>query len=169
MNNFFDALAYVQKIMYKPYDLYPQFIQEEVQNSDYSAGLFHLRSKSIRFRVAKTTPKKAGQFVAFWEKDDKNKNQPFSDKTATDLLVVNIFTNDNKFGQFIFPKEVLIKQKILSTNTIKGKMAIRVYPSWEYPTSKQAIATQTWQVEYFVEIQESNSLPTHEIMRLYFN
>jgi hypothetical protein len=142
-------------------------IREEAQNSDYGAGIFQLNSKSIRFRVAKNTPNKIGQFVSFWEKNEAHKNQAFSYEKATDLLVINTFTNTNRFGQFVFPKEVLIKQKILKTATTKGKMAIRVYPIWDKPTSKQAIETQKWQLEYFVEANNTNNLPHQKLLKLY--
>jgi hypothetical protein len=167
VNEFYEALSFVNKNYYEPNHFIIKDIQEEVQNSDYGAGIYQLNSKSVRFRVAKKTPIKIGQFVAFWEKDRNYKNQAFSYENATDLLVINTFTSKNNFGQFVFPKEVLVKQKILKTTTTKGKMAIRVYPRWEKPTSKQAIETQKWQLEYFVELNEHNHLSMQELLKLY--
>ncbi|ANF47340.1 MepB family protein [Priestia megaterium] len=161
---FYEALTYVNENFYKPNQFVIKAIREEAQNSDYGAGIFQLNSKSIRFRVAKTTPNKVGQFVSFWEKDAAHKNQAFSYGKATDLLVINTFTSTNRFGQFIFPKEVLLKQKILKTATTKGKMAIRVYPIWDKPTSKQAMETQKWQLEYFIE---PNNLSYQKFLKLY--
>ncbi|ARB37287.1 hypothetical protein JS609_02000 [Bacillus subtilis] len=169
MNEFYKALTYVNKVLYKPNRLTLNAIQEEAQNSDYGAGMFQLNSKSVRFRVAKITPNKIGQFVSFWEKDGDGKNQAFSYEKATDLLVINTFTRNNNFGQFVFPKEVLVKQNILKTSDTKGKMAIRVYPRWENPTSKQAIKTQNWQLEYFIEINKTDSYPVEELLKLYSN
>jgi len=169
LNQFYKALTYVNEMFYKPNQLTINAIQEEAQNSDYGSGTFQLNSKSVRFRVAKITPNKIGQFVAFWEKDEDNKNQPFSHEKATDLLVINTFTSNNNFGQFVFPKEVLVKQNILKTATTKGKMAIRVYPRWENPSSKQAIETQKWQLAYFVETNNTNSFPAQELLKLYSN
>jgi len=170
MNRFSKTLTYVNEIFYEPNHLTIKAIREETQNSDYGAGVFQLNSKSVRFRVAKVTPTKIGQFVAFWEKDLDNKNQAFSYENATDLLVINTFSNDNQsFGQFVFPKEVLVEKNILKTATAKGKMAIRVYPSWDTPTSKQAIATQKWQLPYFVVMDNKNSLQMQELLRLYSN
>lgn len=168
VNEFNKALTYVNKIFYEPNHLFIKDIREEVQNSDYGAGVFLLNLKSIRFRVAKITPTKIGQFVAFWEKDGDNKNQAFSYENATDLLVINTFTSTN-FGQFVFPKDILLKHNILKTPATNGKMAIRVYPSWENPTSKQAIQTQKWQLEYFVEMKNKNSLPILKLLNLYSN
>lgn len=168
MNEYYNALTYVNKMLYDPNHIIVKDVHQEVQNSDYGAGTFHLNSKSVRFRVAKITPTKIGQFVAFWEKNEDNKNQAFSDETATDLLVINTFSDD-RFGQFVFPKDILVKQNIIKTATTKGKMAIRVYPSWENPTSKQAIETQKWQLEYFVELQSTNNLLIQKLLKLYFN
>ncbi|WP_314590454.1 MepB family protein [Paenibacillus terrigena] len=170
MNNFYRALTYVNEFFYEPNHLKINSIREETQNSEYGAGIFQLNSKSVRFRVAKITPTKIGQFVAFWEKDFDNKNQAFSYENATDLLVINTFTSNNQyFGQFVFPKELLVKQNILKTATAKGKMAIRVYPSWDTPTSKQAIATQKWQLPYFITVNNNDSLQIQELLKLYSN
>lgn len=69
MNRFYKALSYVKEILYEPNQLTIASVREEPQNSDYGAGVFQLNSKSVRFRVAKITPTKTGQFVAIWEKD----------------------------------------------------------------------------------------------------
>ncbi len=117
-----------------------------------------MNSKTVRFRVARKTPKKIGQFVVCWEKGSDNKNQAYSYEDATDLLVINTFGSHNKFGQFIFPKDILLEHNILRTDTSNGKMAIRVYPSWDTPTSKHAIATQRWQLPYFINMDHASSL-----------
>lgn len=167
MNEFFKSLTYVNENVYKPNQLVIHSIREEAQNADYGAGIFQLNSKSVRFRVAKITPNKNGQFVSFWEKDENNKNQPYTYDHATDLLVINTFANSNRFGQFVFPKDVLEQQDILKTATTKGKMAIRVYPSWDEPTSKQAINTQKWQLDYFVELDADNNFFQQALIKLY--
>lgn len=167
MNDFWTAFAYINEQLYMPCRLTPHAICEEVQNAAYGAGRFCFGETSIRFRVAKATPTKLGQFVVIWEKNQQGKNQSFSEETAMDLLVVNTFTDSNRFGQFIFPKEVLKKHKILRTDTTKGKMAIRVYPSWDNPTSKQAIAMRIWQLNYFVEFNKFRKLSVDDLKRLY--
>ncbi|MFP3727875.1 MepB family protein [Priestia filamentosa] len=167
MNNFFTALTYVNKMIYESNRLTVTSVQEEKQNSKYGAGTFQLSSKTVRFRVANITPTKVGQFVALWEKDENNKNQPYLYEEAPDLLVITTFKNEREFGQFVFPKEVLLKQNILSSTSTKGKMAIRVYPSWDSPTSKQAIKTQKWQLPYFVDMCNPNKLPLEKIIELY--
>ncbi|WOV86756.1 MepB family protein [Sporosarcina oncorhynchi] len=167
MNDFFTALTYVSKMIYEPKNLTLKSVQEEQQNSKYGAGTFQLSSKTVRFRVANITPTKVGQFVAFWEKDENNKNQPYSYEEAPDLLVITTFKNDSEFGQFIFPKEVIFKQNILRSCSTKGKMAIRVYPSWDSPTSKQAMKTQEWQLPYFIDMSKPNLLTEEKMVELY--
>lgn len=189
MHSFHNALNYIDRIVYAPNELIVTAIQEERQNSDYAAGRFELSTrlpseltsklstKTVRFRVAKQTPTKVGQFVTFWEKDTNNTNQPYQFDTAPDLLVVSVFRNnvfksDRVFGQFVFPKNLLLKKGIIRSDSSKGKMAIRVYPSWDKPMSKTAINTQLWQLDYFFEVNGSEGsnigdLPTKRILELY--
>lgn len=65
MKNFHDALDYINQIMYEPYNLLVDSVQEEKQNAKYGAGTFQIASRTVRFRVANTTLRKVGQFVAF--------------------------------------------------------------------------------------------------------
>ncbi|MGE6415591.1 MepB family protein [Planococcus kocurii] len=167
MNDFYKVLAYVNKMIYEPNKFILKSIQEEQQNAKYGAGTFQLSFNTVRFRVAKITPTKIGQFVAFWEKDKNNKNQPYSYEEAPELLVITTFKGEYEFGQFIFPKEILFNQNILRSESSKGKMAVRVYPSWDIPTSKQAMETQKWQLPYFVDMSNPNKLPTEKMVELY--
>ena len=111
--------------------------QEEHQNSEYESFSFSINQYSFRNRLAKKTPTKKGYFVVFWEKDNNNKNKAFDYKNSPDFLIVNVFDNEHK-GLFVFPKSELLKQKILRTSQVKGKMAIRVYPLWEQSLNKTA-------------------------------
>lgn len=167
MHTFFSALGHIDDVLYKPNLLIVQSVQEEKQNAKYGAGIFQLSSKTIRFRVAKKTPTKIGQFVAFWEKDEMNQNRPFLSADAPDLLVITTFENDHAFGQFIFPKDTLIQQNILRSGSSKGRMAIRVYPVWDYPTSQQAQQTQAWQLPYFVDMREMNPTSIQKSVDMY--
>lgn len=167
MNDFHQALTYINKMLYEPSGLVLSSIQEEKQNAIYGAGRFELSSRTVRFRVARTTPTKTGQFVAIWEKDANNKNQPFSHEDSPELLVITSFKNNHQFGQFVFPKEILLEKNVLRSDVTKGKMAIRVYPSWDEPESKQAIKTQKWQLPYFIDINDDHSLRADKMEKLY--
>lgn len=171
MNKFYRVLEYINEHIYIASELTIEAIEEEKQNENYGAGRFRLgyknKSKTVRSRTAKQTPTKVGQFVAFWEKDEKNNNRAYDYESAPDLLIVNLF-KDGNFGQFIFPKEVLLKEKILRSKTSKGKMGIRVYPIWDRPTSKQARKTQNWQLDYFIDMTDTNKIDIKEaILKAY--
>ena len=168
MNEFYRILNELDKKVYEPTGLTIHSVKEEKQNAKYGAGIFQLSSRTVRFRVANQTPKKEGQFVAFWEKDRNNKNSPYSYEEAPDFCVITTFKNKNEFGQFVFPKEVLLQQNILKSASTKGKMAIRVYPIWDNPLSKQAKETQKWQLPYFVELSQVNQLTLEKVTDLYF-
>lgn len=63
------------------------------------------------------------------------------------------FKDDNA-GKFVFPKDVLLEQGILKHHHQPGKMAFRVYPTWDSVTSKQAMKTKQWQSRYFDELRD---------------
>ena len=73
-------------------------------------------------------------------------------------MVIISVRKENNFGQFIFPKAVLLEKGIFSTSTKEGKRATRVYPPWDVTTSKQAQKTQTWQMNYFLEISKNECI-----------
>lgn len=166
LNKFNDVIRNLNNIIYKPNELIITNLKEEQQNAEYAGCLFKLNNKTIRFRVSKITPNKIGQFVSFWEKGDNLKNQAFTYDAAPDLLVITCI-DDNKLGQFIFSKEILLKEKILKTQSQKGKMAMRIYPLWDTPVSNQAKKSQMWQLQYFVDLSDPNNLPIDKLLNLY--
>lgn len=123
----------------------------ESESSQYCACTFTLGGLAIRFRAAKITPKKVGQFVTLWKRIGKGQIQPFDVSDPNDFFVISVRKGD-LFGQFVFPKSVLRDRGVLSKNGIGGKLAIRVYPPWDNPESALAQKTQKWQLEYFLDI-----------------
>lgn len=109
----------------------------EAQNAEYGAYVFKLNTLSIRFRIAKITPTKVGQFVTLWERIEDGSIQPYDVSDPIDLFVIST-RKGNNFGQFVFPKAVLCDQNIVSSKGKGGKRAIRIYPPWDKPTSRQA-------------------------------
>ncbi len=59
-------------------------------------------------------------------------------------------------GQFIFPKDVLLKPGVLPKDGLGRLRATRVYQ--DIADSAQSKKTQTWQLHYFVELQSQISL-----------
>ncbi|OOQ93201.1 MepB family protein [Bacillus cereus] len=138
----------------------------EAQNAEYGAYVFNLNALSIRFRVAKITPTKVGQFVTLWERSGDGPIQPYDISDSVDLFVIST-REGNNFGQFVFPKAVLCNQDIVSNKGEGGKRAIRVYPPWDKTTSRQAQKTQAWQLEYFLEILGNKPIDCVRAQMLY--
>lgn len=139
----------------------------EKQNSEYGAYLIKLDHLLIRFRVAKTTPTKVGQFVTLWKRNVKGIIEPYTSQDKMDFVVINTRLGEH-IGQFVFPKKVLIEKGILSVNGVGGKRGFRVYPLWDQPDNPQAIQTQKWQLNYFLDLtQGSQQLNAKSIQRLY--
>jgi len=123
----------------------------EAESSDYDAYVFQLKQKYICYRMAKITPTKTGQFVTLWKRNKTGIIEPFDFSDSIDFVIVSV-RKDDLFGQFIFPKSVLLEKGIFSTSTREGKRATRVYPPWDETSSKQAQKTQEWQLRYFYPI-----------------
>ncbi len=72
-------LLLAQKLIYEPNGLICSNTQKEAESKDYGACTFDLNNRSIKFRVAKITPTKIGQFVFatlfaianFWRRSKK--------------------------------------------------------------------------------------------------
>ncbi len=141
-------------------------IKIEKESAAYCAFRFEINDQKVLFRSAKITPTKTGQFVSLWKrKNEKSDIEPFDISDTIDLFVINVKTETN-FGQFIFPKSVLVEQGII-TNKKEGKRAIRVYPIWNLAESKQAIKTQKWQLDYFLDIPADKTLDIDRAKLLY--
>ena len=132
-------------------------LSHEQESQEYAASKFELNSLRIVNRNAKITPKKVGQFVTFWKRSNDGPIEPYEATDSFDFFVVNVEAQ-RKLGQFVFPKSILIKKGILSTDQKEGKRAFRVYPEWDSPTSQQARRTQKWQSEFFYEISDETDL-----------
>lgn len=133
--------------------------QKESESLEYSAAGFVLNGLKVKHRLAKITPSKTGQFVTIWKRDEKGITTPFNALDDLDLIIISAESGDH-FGQFIFPKAVLVQHKIITQNEVEGKRGIRVYPPWDFVTSKQAAKTQQWQTQYFLPISKQAAIDT---------
>lgn len=154
-----------KKYIYDPCGFNFENAVPEIESSEYNAYTFELNNLKIRFRSAKITPTKIGQFVTLWKRIGKGPIMPFDASDEIDLLVVSV-QKDDLYGQFVFPKAVLIKQGVF-TDAKEGKRAIRIYPSWDITESAQAKKTQKWQLEYFLEISKEKPLDIERVRLLY--
>ena len=165
MNNYPDLIAAIE-LVYNPCKFRFIHFQVESEGFEYAASFFELDNIKIRFRIAKTTPIKNGQFVTLWKRIGKGPIQPFDESDKIDLFVISV-RKEYLFGQFIFPKSVLCEQNIVSMGGEGGKRAMRVYPPWEHDLNKQAQRSQKGQLEYFIEISQIKSIDLVRAKMLY--
>ncbi len=146
-------LLLINTLVFKPLGFELTNVEAEKESQEYVAHTFRLNECTIKFRVAKITPTKTGQFVTIWKRNEKGITTPFDHSDDIDGVVIVIRKVPN-FGVFIFPKDVLHEKKIISDKTRDGKRGIRVYPIWDETTSKQAHQTQRWQTNYFLDLSQ---------------
>ncbi len=143
-----------------------QDLRPEEQSEKYSGCQFTINDKKIICRSSKITPKKKGQFVTFWKRNKTGSTEPYNEDDLFDYYVINA-RRKNSFGQFVFPKSVLIAKGLVTTKKKKGKRGFRVYPIWDITENKQAQKTMQWQLIYFYEINASTDLK--KVEKLYCN
>ena len=151
---------------YKPLRFELTNFEAEKESQDYGACTFELNGLQIVSRNAKITPTKIGQFVTLWKRLNNGPIQPFDVSDSFDFVIINV-RSENQIGQFIFPKKVLIEKDVFTTPSKEGKRAIRVYPLWDKPLSKQALKTQQWQLDYFLLIDEGGQTDVQRTKKLY--
>lgn len=148
------SLKKIKTEVYDKCDLKMTHFQIEKESKEYDACRFDLNGQKIISRSSKITPTKPGQFVTFWKRNKKGIIEPFNEFDEIDFYVINAKA-ENEFGQFVFPRSVLIEKGIISTAKKEGKRGFRVYPKWDIASNKQADKTQKWQLDYFYEINGS--------------
>jgi hypothetical protein len=135
------------------------------ESKEYDACTFTIKSKKIIYRTAKITPTKVGQFVTIWKRNKLGITEPFTNADKFDFIIISCKSKNN-FGQFIFPKSILIKNGIVTTVNKDGKRGIRVYPSWDKTINPQAIKSQAWQLLYFIKMETPSKEYCNKINQL---
>ncbi len=129
-------------------------VNKELEGIEYDACQFELNGMKVISRSSKITPKKVGQFVTFWKRNQNGETEPYSENDPFDFYVINVKSGD-RLGQFVFPKSELINKGVITTEKKDGKRGFRVYPIWDKALNKQAEKTQKWQLNYFYEIDKT--------------
>ncbi|MFJ6050888.1 MepB family protein [Streptomyces sp. NPDC092307] len=130
----------------------------EAESADYAAHTFTVDGLAVRFRAARTTPTKVGQFVTVWKRSPEGPIQPFDAADPVDLFVIS--TRDGEhFGQFVLPLDALRRHGVVSTDGSGGKRAFRVYPPWVTTTNRQAGSAQKWQLDHFLPLPRPEDGP----------
>lgn len=144
-------------------------ITKDEECEEYAGCSFQMNSRNIKFRKAKITPKKSGQFVTLWKRNNKNQTEPFNLNDDFDFYMIAT-QQHHRFGFFLFSKDVLSKWKILTTGNKQGKRGFRVYSNWDIPESKQAEMTKNWQSQHFFDATYMDHLKLEEfLIRLKFS
>lgn len=153
----FDHIETTQKMFAHTLNASLQLINVDKESRDYTACSFSVNDKKVIFRASKITPTKTGQFVTIWKRGDSGDTEPLQITDDFDCIIISS-TTDLEHGWFVFPKRLLIEKEIVTTSHKTGKRGIRVYPVWDTPQSKLALATQRWQTAFFLHVKNGNYL-----------
>ncbi|MFD3806801.1 MepB family protein [Streptomyces sp. NPDC058611] len=121
----------------------------EAESADYAAHAFTLDGLAVRFRAARSTPRKVGRFVTVWQRSREGPIRPFTDTDPVDLVVVAT-RGEEHIGHFVFPLDALCREGVVSVGGAGGKRGFRVYPPWVTTANRQADRAQAWQVAYYL-------------------
>lgn len=160
-----DLLA-AKALVYDPCGFTCSLPVPEAEGAAYAAHAFTLDGRAVRFRAAKTTPTKVGQFVTVWKRSPAGPIQPFDAADPVDLFVISTRDGD-RFGQFVLPLEALRRHGVVSTDGSGGKRAFRVYPPWVTTTNRQAGSAQKWQLEHFLALPQDGPVDLARARELY--
>ncbi|WP_327135044.1 MepB family protein [Streptomyces sp. NBC_01343] len=138
----------------------------EAEGGAYAAHAFTLDGRAVRFRAAKTTPTKVGQFVTVWLRSPQGPIRPFDTADGVDLFVIAGHDDDGR-GQFVFPLDALRRHGVVSVDGAGGKRGFRVYPPWVATANRQADRAQAWQVEHFLHLPQDGAVDLARAVELY--
>jgi hypothetical protein len=138
----------------------------DLEPNDYEACSFRVSDFKIVFRKAKITPKKVGQFVAIWKRALNGETRPYDVSDDFDFFMIQT-KNESNNGYFIFSKKSLLEYNVISQNYKSGKRGMRMYPSWDRAINNQAVKTQKWQLQSFVEVNEEGCFDNDNIFEFY--
>lgn len=151
-----EELRHIQDFIFRALGLPIVGIAEDRECKEYNGYNFQMGIFKIKFRNAKVTPKKIGQFVTFWRRNAEKQTEPFQLNDDFDFYMIATRHNE-RFGFFFFPKHVLGRHQILTDNMKIGKRGFRIYPDWDIPINKQARAAKAWQTAYFIDLTDDSN------------
>ncbi|SDD83576.1 MepB family protein [Niabella drilacis] len=146
-----EALSRIESLILKSNGLVISAMAEDPEYPARSGCSFRLSGRNIKFREAKITPKKTGQFVTLWKRNQKGQTEPFNVMDDFDFYMIAT-RQEHRFGFFLFPRHILAETQILTTGDKEGKRGFRVYADWDIAPNRQAERTKTWQTRYFTDL-----------------
>jgi hypothetical protein len=163
-----DLLA-VKKQAYDPARLDCSDPVDETTGEGDVAYAYTVGGAEVRFRGARPARNNGAPVSASCKKDEDGLTKPFDAADPVDLIVISVRDTvlSRNFGQFVFPREVLVERKIVSTDGVGGKRGFRVYPPWVQTKTDAEASTQAWQLEFFLRIDELRGVDTDKVRRLY--
>lgn len=167
-NSLYNELKVIKELVYDKCGFKLTNLKLNSESVEYGACSFKLDGLRIEHRVSKITPTKTGQFVTIWKRNINGVTEPFDILDDFDFVIITS-KSEGSIGQFIFPKSVLAEKGIISQSGKDGKRGIRVYPSWDKATNRQAAKTQSWQTKYFVTINNDNAIDIGLTRKLFDN
>jgi hypothetical protein len=147
----FEEINKIESPIFKTFGSRIVNVTEDKECPNYYGCTFQLGSQQIKFRKAKSTPKKIGQFVTLWKRGPNGRTVPYDLDDDFDFYII-LSEYGHQCGFFVFPKEILARMGILTSDVRKGKRGFRLYPEWNVPVNNQSLRTKKWQKEYFIEI-----------------
>lgn len=160
-----EEFKHVNNILFEALNLEISNVCFEEETGDYCGYNFQLGTLNIKYRKAKITLKKIGQFVALWKRDTAGNTEPYSLDDDFDFYFIETEYKHNQ-GCFVFPKTTLAEKQILSVKEKEGKRGFRVYTIWDIPENKQAINTKNWQILYFIDLIKDKKKSVNKLQEL---
>lgn len=162
-------LEFISRYLLLPNEIFIDSYYEDALNQNYNAATFKLRGSICVFRVAKLTPNKLGNFVALWKRPVESNihlgvTVPYA-VSDFDFCLIAV-EKENFSGVFIFPNSILKIKGIVSSSNDLGKRGFRLYPKWDTLTSKQAIKSQNWQLDYFIDFTDVNKINLEKFQKI---
>lgn len=157
-------LELIQDTIFNTLELQITDLNKDSECEEYSGYNFKLNQFNIKFRKAKITPNKIGQFVTLWKRNPETKEtEPFASTDNFHFYIVAA-ENQNNQGFFFFSKNTLVQHHILTTSSKDGKRGFRVYPDWDIPENKQAEKTKNWQEKSFINFSKDNYIEKIQVI-----
>lgn len=114
-------LEFCSREVFLPLGLDCSEVVPDPEAREYAGHTLRLGTKQVVFRVAKTTPTKAGQFVTLWQRSVNGPIRPFGEAGRYGLFLVAA-RHDERRGLFIFSAEALEGAGVLSVAGGKGNV-----------------------------------------------
>ncbi len=152
----------LQNSVFSGFNINISHLEQDPECVDYHGYRFQSHQLNFLFRKSKITPKKAGQFVTLWKRNPVSRQtEPFTSEDPFNFYIIACDDNE-KSGFFFFPKHLLMQKHMITSISREGKRGFRVYPTWDSPENKQAVKTQNWQKDFFVDFSDENDLEQFE-------